>query len=103
MNFFAHYGEEREINATEQEKAIADHIAALCPASRFVRVSDDYVSMKVVNTDICRFKYTERAKWIMFPYLKDKKKRRFDSLLELVDFDDAIKESYEFACKMDKI
>lgn len=98
----AHYGEERELNASQDQLTIADHIMALCPVSRLVKVSDDYLSIKCVETDICRFKYTDRAKWMMFPYLKDRTKRRFNDLDELSGFDEAIRESYAFALKTDK-
>lgn len=100
---FAHYGESREINATEGEQAIADHILSLCPTSKVVRLSNDYITIKCIDTDICRFKFTDKARWLVFPYLKDKGKRRFDDLDELTSFDDAIIESYKFACKMDKV
>lgn len=103
MNFFAHYGEERELNATQDQLTIAEHIQSLCPTSRLVRVSDDYLTIKCVDTDICRFKYTDRAKWMMFPYLKDKTKRRFSTLDELPSFDEAIRESYAFAVKSDEV
>ena len=103
MNFFAHYGEERELNATRDQLTIAEHIQSLCPTSRLVRVSDDYLTIKCVETDICRFKYTDRAKWMMFPYLKDKTKRRFSTLDELTSFDEAIRESYAFAVKSDEV
>lgn len=102
MSMFAHYGEERDINATVDQLTIAEHIKSLCPVSRLVKVSEDYLSIKCVDTDICRFKYTDRAKWMMFPYLKDKSKRRFNDLGELSGFDDAIRESYAFALKTDK-
>lgn len=100
---FAHYGEEREINANKEELMIAEHIQKFCPTSRLVRVSDAYVTIKCVNTDVARFKFTDRAKWIQFPYLANGKKRYFTSLQELSDFDDAIRESYQFASKTDGV
>lgn len=100
---FAHYGEEREIDATDEEKAIADYIMSLCPISRFVRVSSSYVTVKCKDTDICRFKYTERAKWLHFPYYEDGKKKYIESTHDVANFEDAIRESYAFACKTDNI
>lgn len=100
---FAHYGEDRELNATEEQLKIDEYIQSLCPVSKLTRVSDDYLTIKCVETDICRFKFTDRARWIMFPYLKDKSKRRMTSLDELPSFDDAITESYKFACSIDGV
>lgn len=100
---FAHYGEDRELNATADQLKIAEYIQSLCPVSKLERVSDDYLTIKCVETDICRFKYTERAKWLMFPYLKDKSKRRLMSMDELPQFDDAVAESYKFACSIDGV
>ena len=40
---------------------------------------------------------------MVFPYLKDKTKRRFSALDELPSFDEAIRESYAFAVKSDEV
>lgn len=103
VQFVAHYGEERELDATPEEMEIANYIMSLCPVSHVVRVSKDYITVKCEETDICRIKYTDRAKWIIFPYLENKEKRRLSFLEELPSFDDAIAESYAFACRLDNI
>jgi len=94
---FAHYGDERPLNMTDGETVIAEYIKSLCPVE-IVRKSDDYITAVGLNTDVVRFKYTERAKWLLFPYIENKPvKHRFDSLEDLGQFDEQIKKSYEHA------
>ena len=65
---FSHYGEERDVNATDEELKI---FAALKEATgrdlRLTRKSDSYVTAVLGEWDLARFKYTQRAKWISFP------------------------------------
>lgn len=72
------YGQERDLNCTEEERQIYDNIlTALSDAGldtscmELVRKSDNYVSacMRSSNEgyglmDVARFKFTDRAKWI---------------------------------------
>lgn len=74
---FAHYGEEREIDATDEELQIFDIIKETtgCDELELVRKSNNYVSAVIGLTDVARFKFTKKAKWIQLPYLlKDKVK-----------------------------
>ena len=92
---FSHYGEERPLNMTDGEQVIAEYIKALCPVE-IVRKSDDYITAVGANHDVVRFKYTDRAKWLLFPYIENKPvKHRFESLEDLIQFDEQIKKSYE--------
>lgn len=69
---FQNYGQERERIATESELEIFEIIKALsgCEDLRLVRKSDNYVSVVLGDWDLARFKYTPRAKWIMFPVVE---------------------------------
>ena len=76
---FAHFGEAREINATEDEaeiyhiiKSLLDDMNYNVDCLRLVRKSDSYVSAVMESSgdygqmDLARFKFTPRAKWIKF-------------------------------------
>lgn len=73
----ANYGQERDVNCTEQEREIYDIIRSLLDdynlesdVLRLVRKSDSYVSAVMESSgdyglmDLARIKYTDRAKWI---------------------------------------
>lgn len=97
---FANYGQERQINATPEELQIADWVLNEFPDEklRLVRKSDSYVTVKRGEWDIVRLKYTERAKWLMFPILEAKQKKHYiDDPDEVEDFEASIKESIEIA------
>lgn len=101
----AHYGEERELNASENEKRIYEILIEKIPEDirekcRFVRVSDQYVTIKAGDWDFFRFKFTPRVQWIMCPIAEaGQKKHRFDDrddFEEMVhELDDLIEESIE--------
>ena len=74
---FAHYGENRPVNETDQEREIYDIIRSLLDDYNLesdvlclVRKSDSYVSACMESSgdygqmDLARFKFTDRAKWI---------------------------------------
>ena len=74
---FAHYGEVRDLNATDAEseiyqiiKSLLDDMGCNTDSLRFVRKSDSYVSAVMESSgeyglmDVARFKFTDRAKWI---------------------------------------
>lgn len=80
----AHYGEERELNATDGEMEIAEHILQMFFESgintdefRLIRVSDSYLTLKYNCNDIARFKWSDRAKWIQLPYAADDSGKRY--------------------------
>ena len=67
-------GRERDLVCTEEERQIyemiskaADVFGADLEALRLVRVSDDYVTAKLGDWDLARIKYTNRAKWVIYP------------------------------------
>lgn len=71
---FAHYGEERDLICTEQEREIFGIIREMFREAGYddsplqlIRFSDNYVTAKVEPWDVARIKYTNRAKWILFP------------------------------------
>ena len=77
---FAHYGEERPFNATDEEVQIYDIIRELFPDEKiiFVRKSDNYLTAVCHSMDIARFKFTKKAKWIQLPYVLDDKVKLTD-------------------------
>lgn len=78
---FANYGQERDLICTEEERAVFKEIERICSGMelpgplRLVRVSDNYVTAKIGDWDLARIKYTNRAKWIVFPTKSTDKNR----------------------------
>ena len=97
---FAHYGEERDLNATDEELAIAEMFIAMLPSPedcRIVRKSDAYITLEFGVSDLARIKYTEKARWVNLPIVDlGKVKRRFDDISEVEQFKDDIIRSYEW-------
>ena len=99
---FGNYGQERDLICTEEERAIFERVRDEFPDAdlRLVRVSDNYVTIKLGEWDIVRFKYTNRAKWIMTPIIETKqKKHQLDGPEYVEDFFAAIQESIDHAKK----
>ena len=71
----AHYGEPRGFVPTDEEQRIYDIIGELTQAERmnFVKRSKNYVSAVIGPTDVARFKFTKKAKWILLPYIWEDK------------------------------
>lgn len=72
---FGNYGQLRDAEATDEEKRIFEIIYDCTAAEdlKFVRKSSNYVSAVIGPTDVARFKYTKRAKWVLLPYVLDAK------------------------------
>lgn len=99
---FAHYGEERERIATEDELEIFKILQDLTgsPDLRLVRKSDNYVSAVVGDWDLARFKYTTRAKWISFPIVeRGSAKNRIERPEDVRAFSEKIEASYAHIIK----
>lgn len=84
---FAHYGEERTVNATDEEEQMFRIVCAMVDGHgwspdqvRLVRKSDSYVAAAIGDYDIARFKFTDRAKWILFPYSQEKAPKNYIQL-----------------------
>lgn len=95
---FAHYGEERDVNPTDEEAEIFDMIRSMVSDPdgqlRLVRKSDSYVTAAVGEWDLARFKYTERAKWIMFPTVEAKAQKHYiEDPEEVYNFADLLADS----------
>lgn len=69
---FGNYGQMREVNATPEELEIFEIIRNVNNDVELVRKSDSYVTAMFGESDVARFKYTSRAKWINFPYTAGK-------------------------------
>lgn len=90
--------EKYDVNASDDDLKIFEHIKALCPDIQLVRKTENYLTVTYKEFDVVRFKYTDRAKWLNICFLDlGKVKRRFESLEDLVQFDEDIKKSYEIA------
>lgn len=74
---FANYGQARERIATESELEIFEILKQLANVANLelVRKSDNYVTAVLGEWDLARFKYTQRAKWILFPILERPKEK----------------------------
>ena len=95
-NLIANYGQERERIATETEIEIFEILKDLTYSDelRLVRKSDNYVSAVLGDWDLARFKYTPRAKWIMFPVVEvGSKKHKIEHPGDVRSFADLLAES----------
>lgn len=90
-----------EVNPTDGEQKIFDYIKALCPVE-LTRKASEYVTAVYNETDVARFKFTERAKWVLFPYLENNKKRYIEKIEDLSAFKDDIIKSYDIAVKTEE-
>ena len=100
---FANYGQNRDVNATDEEARIYEQLRAISGAEdlELVRRSDSYVTAAIGDTDVARFKYTARAKWIRFPYVNDNK-IPLASVESVADLHDDIIASVATARKINK-
>lgn len=71
---FGHYGETRDVDATDEENQIYDNLLDVLKENgcetdliQLVRRSSNYISAAIDEMDVARFKSTKRAKWILFP------------------------------------
>lgn len=92
---FSHYGEERDVNATDGELQMFEIVAELSGREpRLTRKSDSYVTAVLGEWDLARFKYSSRAKWIMFPvFERGGTKNRISCPEDVRGFADKIVES----------
>lgn len=92
---FADYGQERDVNATDEELKIFESLRdATARDLRLVRKSDSYVTAVLGEWDLARFKYTQRAKWVAFPTVEvGPPKHRITRPEDVSGFADLIAES----------
>lgn len=65
---FGNYGQERDVNATDDELKIFEALKETTGRDlRLTRKSDSYVTAVLGEWDLARFKFTSRAKWVAFP------------------------------------
>ena len=97
---FAHYGEKRELNATDEELIVADEIVKILPPADdydIVRKSDNYITLTMSGLDLARIKFTEKAKWVNICAVDlGKVKRRIEKPEDVQQFKDDFKKSYDF-------
>lgn len=92
---FANYGQERDINATNEELKIFEALKEATGRDlRLVRKSDSYVTAALGEWDLARFKFTQRAKWVSFPTVEvGPPKHKITRPEEAADFADLIADS----------
>ena len=92
---FANYGQEREINATDEELKLFEALKETTGRDlRLTRKSDSYVTAALGEWDLARFKFTQRAKWVSFPTAEvGPPKHKISRPEEAVCFTDLIAES----------
>ena len=92
---FANYGQEREINATNEELKIFEALKEATGRDlRLTRKSDSYVTAALGEWDLARFKFTQRAKWVSFPVVEvGPPKHKITLPEDAVGFADLIAES----------
>lgn len=95
---FAHYGEERTLEATAEESQIFEILREMAAPKeiRFVRKSDNYVTVKLGDWDLARFKYTDLTAWIFFPTLEQQKdKHKLSDPEDVRSFSDLVRKTLE--------
>lgn len=100
---FANYGQERELGSEPEEREIFNILCSLFAdlgrdpkEVKLVRVSDDYVTAKLGESDIARFHWGPRSKWIKFPiYDRPKDRRKITSPEDVRQYSDVFKDAVE--------
>lgn len=97
---FSNYGNTRELNCTDAELDIFGQLCTLSGAEdlRLERKSDSYVTASIGPTDVARFKFTDRAKWISLPYVQSGKIKLGSA--DISSLSDLIREAVETARKI---
>ena len=102
---FANHGQERRINATDEEYEMFEVLKGMDDLDRLrmVRKSDNYVTAVYRGWDLARFKFTQRAKWISFPTAEvGSVKHRIQNPTDITEFKDLLTESLETIQKFSK-
>ena len=102
MDMFQNYGQERDVDATEEEVKIFEQLATLpgCEDLRLVRKSSNYVSAVLGDWDLAQFKFTPRAKWITFPAIESSKsKHQLESPENVADLADMVADAVAHIAK----
>ena len=100
---FAHYGEKRDLNATDEELIVADMIIKMLPPADdydIIRKSSNYISVVKGDWDVARIKFTEKAKWVNVCCVDaGKVKRPIERPEDVERFRDDFMKSYEHIMK----
>lgn len=102
---FANYGQAKDENPTLHEAELFELIRQAIKdnnrdpdALQIVRKSSGYLTAAIDDFDVCRFKFTDRARWIQFPYNRDNKEKRYIEDVALMPDDiEALLKSYDLA------
>lgn len=96
-------GKERDLNCEPEENEIFNILCSMFEEIGrnpeqldFVRLSDNYVSAKYGESDIARFHWGPRSKWIKFPiYDRPKDRRKITSPEDVRQYSDVFKDAVE--------
>lgn len=92
----AHYGEERDFVASDDEIQIFEILFKLAKREdlKIVSRSSNYLTAALGNWDVARFKFTKRAKWIMFPTLEAKQVKHYiEDPIDVWEYGDEVKKT----------
>ena len=103
----SNYGQDRDLNCTEQEREIFDIIRSVCDDDnldsdniKLIRKSDSYVSAVMPSSqgygemDLARIKFTDRAKWIKLA--PDLDKVTISDPEDVAEMDEDVRAAYRF-------
>lgn len=98
----------KDLVCTEEERQIFNIIRSIFEANgldpdqlELIRMSDNYVSVKLDPWDVARIKYTNRAKWILFPSAETEK-HQIESPEDVKNFTEAITKTINLIDKYDQ-
>lgn len=102
---FAHYGEERDFEATKEELEMFEILRSIIKDDdlRLTSKSNNYVSAVIGDFDVARMKFTDRAHWIIIPYAEPKAaKHQISSPSDILQFRNLIDKNQEYINKIKK-
>ena len=100
-------GKQRDLVCTEEEREIYDTVLEFFEGNGldtdpldFIRISDNYVTIKYGEWDLIRCKFTVRAKWLVFPVLEmSSEKHQIEAPEDVLDYEELITDSLEHIAK----
>lgn len=94
---------QKELNANQEECSIFSKLSAMfkeCGGNqedlKFVRYSDNYLSARIKDIDLARFRFGERTQWIFFPSVESRKERhKIKAPEDVLQFEELVRKSFE--------
>ena len=95
---FSNYGQARDLDETDGETEIFELVKETYDLSdlELIRRSGNYVTAQLGDWDLVRIKFTDRAKWLIFPTVEaGSKKHHIEAPQDVLEHDDLIRASLE--------